>query len=184
MPSHQLRTIVITAVLVGLAVALGFGLAHVPNVELITLVVFVSGHLLGAWIGMMVGVVSMGLFTVLNPMGMPVILLALSQVTAMALIGLFGGGTRTWVRHPPSWARLALCGLMATVFYDLVTNLVMALSLGMLGQLAQVLIAGLTFSVLHMVSNTVIFAAAGSGLIAFRKYFKRMESVDDTFLAS
>jgi len=168
MPSHHLRIIVITAVLVALAVALGFGLAHVPNVELITLVVFISGHLLGARIGMVVGAVSMGLFTVLNPMGMPVIPLALAQVTAMALIGLLGGRTHTWVRRPPSWVRMALCGLAATVFYDLMTNLVMALSLGMLGQLARVLIAGLTFSVLHMISNTIIFAAVGSGLILVR----------------
>jgi hypothetical protein len=168
MPSHHLRTIVIVAVLVAMAVALGFGLAHVPNVELITLVVFISGHLMGIWTGMMVGAVSMGLFTVLNPMGMPVIPLALSQVTAMALIGMLGGATRRWIGWGRVWARMALCGFAATVFYDLVTNLVMALSLGMLGQLAKVLIAGLTFSLLHMISNTVIFAAAGPLVMRLR----------------
>jgi hypothetical protein len=168
MPSHPLRTIVITAVLVALAVALGFGLVHVPNIELITLVVFVSGHLLGGRIGIVVGAVSMGVFTVLNPLGMPVIPLALTQITAMALIGLLGGITGTWVSRPPSWIRLALCGLLVTIFYDLTTNLVMALSLGMIGQLGKVLIAGLTFSMMHMISNTVIFAVTGSCLPTLR----------------
>lgn len=181
MPSQQLRTIVITAVLIALAVALGFGLAHVPNVELITLVVFTSGHLLGARIGLVVGAVSMGLYTVLNPLGMPVVPLALAQVAGMALIGLTGGRTRRWIRRGPSWARLALCGLAVTLFYDLVTNLVMALSLGMIGQLARVLIAGSAFSLLHMISNTVIFAAAGSGLIALREYFEQRDSAQASF---
>lgn len=168
MPTQYLRTIVTAAVLVALAVALGFALIHVPNVELITLMVFSSGHLLGRRIGLLVGAVSMGLFTTLNPLGMPVVPLALTQVTAMALIGLLGGQTRSWVKRAPAWARLALCGLLATMFYDLITNLVMALSLGMIGQLTKVLIAGLSFSLLHMISNTVIFAAAGPCLSIMR----------------
>jgi len=172
MPSRHLRTIVITAVLVALAVALGFGLAHVPNVELITLTVFISGHLLGARIGLVTGAVSMGLFTMLNPMGVPAVPLAVAQVIAMALIGTFGGLIRFWVKRPRAWARLALCGLTVTIFYDVITNLVMALSLGMLGQLARILIAGLTFSLMHMISNTVIFAAAGPGLTALRSRLK------------
>jgi hypothetical protein len=68
---------------------------------------------------------------------------------------------------------MALCGLLAAFFYDLVTNLIMAVSLGLIGQLAKVLIAGLTFSFLHMISNTVIFAAAGSGLPALRRHLAR-----------
>jgi len=184
MPSHRLRTIVVTAVLIALAVALGFGMIHVPNVELITLIVFISGHLLGPRIGLAVGAVAMGLFTTLNPMGMPVLPLALTQVAAMALIGLLGGGTRLWIGRGRSWTRMALCGLLATLFYDLITNLVMAVSLGMIGQLARVLIAGLTFSLLHMISNTVIFAAAGSGLTALRRHLERNGSVNSGFPVS
>ncbi len=172
-PDH-LRTIVVSAVLVALTVALGFALAHVPNVELITLAVFTSGHLLGRKIGMAVGVVSMGLFTALNPMGSPVAPVALAQVTAMALIGALGGQTRSWVQRRPSWLKLALCGLAATLFYDLATNLALALSLGWLPQLRSVLIAGLIFSALHMISNTVIFAAAGSCLPALRANIRRL----------
>jgi len=168
MKQQHLRTIVMSAVLVALTVALGFALAHVPNVELITLMVFTSGHLLGRRIGTAVGVVSMGLFTALNPMGAPVAPVALAQVTSMALIGVLGGQTSSWVKQGPPWFKLSLCGLAATLFYDLATNLALAFSLGWLPKLGSVLIAGLTFSALHMISNTVIFAAAGSCLPALR----------------
>jgi hypothetical protein len=172
MEPHRLRTIVISAVLIALAVALGFGLAHVPNVELITLVVFMSGNLLGRKGGLVVGAISMGLFTTLNPMGAPIVPVALAQVTAMAAVGALGGQTRFWVQQGPSWIKLALCGLVGTLFYDLTTNLALALSLGWLPRLGSILIAGLSFSALHVLSNVVIFAAAGSGLPALRTRFE------------
>jgi len=159
------RDLALCATLVALAVALGFALVHVPNVELVTLVTFLSGYLLGSRQGFFIGLLSMGLFTTFNPMGVPVAPVAMAQVTSMAVIGLVGGIVKGWVKKGLAWAKLALLGLACTFFYDLTTNAAMAVSFGLISKLFSVLAAGLAFSVLHMVSNLLIFAAIGPFLV-------------------
>jgi hypothetical protein len=159
------RDLVLCATFVALAVSLGFALLHVPNVELITLVAFVSGYLLGARRGLIIGLISMGFFTVFNPLGVPAVPVAVSQVGGMAVIGLVGGLTKRWMEKGPAWIKLGVLGLACTFFYDLATNVAMAFTFGMLSRLFAVLIAGLTFSILHMASNLLIFAVAGPFLI-------------------
>jgi hypothetical protein len=45
------------------------------------------------------------------------------------------------------------------------TNTAMALAFGLLSRIASVLIAGVTFSLLHLASNVILFAAADPLLI-------------------
>jgi hypothetical protein len=156
-----IRNLVLCATFVALAVALGFALVQVPNVELISLVVFFSGYSLGSRRGLLVGFLSMGLFTTFNPMGVPVVPVAMAQIGSMAAIGLAGGLFRGWICAKLSWIKLALIGLACTFFYDLCTNVAMAISLGLISKLFSVLAAGLVFSILHMVSNLLIFATVG-----------------------
>jgi hypothetical protein len=51
------------------AVGAGFALAYVPNIELITAIVFAAGVYLGLSWGSVVGAVSMLIFSGVNPMG-------------------------------------------------------------------------------------------------------------------
>ena len=164
-----IRDLAISATFMALAVALGFALVQVPNVELITLVVFSSGCLLGARRGLIIGLCSMGLFTAFNPLGAPVLTVALAQVLCMGFCGWVGGASRNWLDRGLLWVKLALLGLACTIFYDLVTNTAMAISFGLLPKLFSVLIAGLVFSFLHLVSNTLIFALAGPFLIRLQQ---------------
>lgn len=166
------RDLSLCAIFVSLAVALGFALVHMPNVELITLVIFSSGYLMGARRGFFIGLLSMGLFTTFNPMGVPVALVALAQVGGMAAIGLVGGMARGWLAQGLLWAKLTLLGLACTVFYDLITNVAMAISAGLISQLLSVLAAGVAFSVLHMVSNIFIFVTVGPFLTRIRPGLK------------
>ena len=55
---RRTRTIALMAVLVALAWALGLLFMHVPNVELMTFVVFASGYLIGARAGAAIGAAS------------------------------------------------------------------------------------------------------------------------------
>jgi len=156
-----IRELVLCATFVSLAVALGFAFVQVPNVELVSLVIFFSGYFLGPRRGLLIGLLSMGLFTTLNPMGIPMVPVAMAQICSMAVIGLAGGLLRTWISGTISWIRLAITGLACTLFYDLTTTVAMALSLGLISKLLSVLAAGLAFCILHMVSNIVVFAAVG-----------------------
>jgi biotin transporter BioY len=94
---NVIRDFALSATFVALAVALGFSLVHVPNVELVTLVIFMAGYILGSKGGFIVGIISMGLFTTLNPMGAPVLPVALAQVGGMAAIGAVGGAIQPWL---------------------------------------------------------------------------------------
>ena len=106
-------TLAVTAVLIALSVTLGLLLVAVPNVEGVSAVSFFSGAILGAGGGALVGTVSMGLFSILNPLGPAAFPVFLGQVAGMALMGCAGA---LWVRLARSPGRAAL---LAELLLDL-----------------------------------------------------------------
>src|SRR4029077_10737548 len=64
----------------------------IPNFEVLTLVVFCSGVLLGARDGALVGMVTMLIYSLLNPYGAVHPLITVSQVAGEVLAGLAGAG--------------------------------------------------------------------------------------------
>jgi hypothetical protein len=152
------RKIALAGLLSSLAVALGFLLIAVPNVELMTLTVFVSGGLLGVRGGMLVGIVSMLIYSIANPMGAAIPLVTVSQVVGLGIAGAAGAGApvvrRIWKGRIARNVIFAATGLLLTIAYDLLTNLALGLSIG---TVVAVLTAGLLFSVVHFVSNALIF---------------------------
>jgi hypothetical protein len=149
--------------LAALAVAGGFFLAGVPNVEIITLIVFASGWLLGVKRGAAVGVVGMFVFTLANPYGAAVPLLAFAQVACMGLIGACGG---VWSQAAGDGSAvpvaLGLLGALLTLVYDVATNVAIGISFS---QVRPTLIAGLPFAIVHVLANSLIFALAGPYLM-------------------
>ncbi|MGD1049199.1 MAG: hypothetical protein ABR899_10675, partial [Candidatus Krumholzibacteriaceae bacterium] len=69
MPHRRERTIILAALFIALSVALGFLLSEIPNVELMTLTVFVSGVFCGARLGGLVGGLSILFYSLLPPLG-------------------------------------------------------------------------------------------------------------------
>ncbi len=148
-----------------LAVAAGYSLAGVPNVELMTLIVFTSGWLTGAGGGAATGAVAMTVFTMANPYGAAVPLPAVAQISCMALAGGSGG---LWARSErgrrlsPDPISMALMGAGVTLIYDLATNAAIGISFS---QLVPTLAAGVPFALVHILANALIFALAGPYLI-------------------
>ncbi len=157
---------------VALALALGFALAHIPNVELIMLTIFLSGCFLGKFKGMLVGSVAMALFSFFNPLGPAVMPVAGAQVIGMGLVGFGGGVMGKRIGRVRSilakGALLAGGGFFLTFFYDLLTNLAFALAFGLRREWYVVVVGGLTFSLVHMVSNLLIFALVGGAILRRR----------------
>jgi uncharacterized membrane protein len=163
--SFSVRKLSLMGVLVALAIVLKLPILSVPNVEFFTFVIFSSGYLLGALEGLLVGVISMSLYTsVITPYGLPPLPIAFAQVFSMALIG-FAGGLASRLnlvpsdRIPSSFAgfkflTMGLFGLGLTLIYDLFTNLATAY---VVGQFWPVMIAGIPFALLHILSNVSIF---------------------------
>jgi hypothetical protein len=149
-----------------------------PNFEVLTLVVFCSGVLLGARDGALVGTLTELVFSVLNPYGTAHPLVTLSQVTAMALAGVAGGvaALADLTALPPVRRAMVLVpiAIVLTGFFDLLTNL----ATGMVyGQMRVILIGGIPFSLWHVATNILLFAVIGTPLVArFSHYRKRLSS--------
>jgi hypothetical protein len=86
------RVTVRIALFAALSAALGFLLAPVPNVELLTFSIFVGGSLMGARAGVTAALLAAGLYFGLNPYGSSLAfpLLFLAQLIGASIIALLG----------------------------------------------------------------------------------------------
>lgn len=163
----DLTKLVRAAIFTALAVGLGFSLLLVPNVELITVLIFLAGLCLGPAWGMLVGGTAELVYSGLNPLGsglsFPPLLAA--QLLAMILIGGLGGLLRPlfFQRYlsAPRRAALGLTGFLLTALYDFLTTLSYPLSAGFdWPQTVGIFLTGMGFTFLHQVSNAIVFVIA------------------------
>ena len=90
--SFSAKKLALMGVLIALAIALKLPILSVPNVEFFTFIIFSSGYILGILGGMVVGIISMSIYTsVITPYGPPPLPIAFAQILSMALIGFAGG---------------------------------------------------------------------------------------------
>ncbi|UCD37673.1 MAG: hypothetical protein JSW54_12760 [Fidelibacterota bacterium] len=152
------------AMFVALMVGSGWALAMVPNIEFVTALAFTAGATLGPGSGALAGAAGMFLFSATNPIGsglaFPVLLIA--QVVSQAGVGLLGGlfSRTSWhnLHRWPMRTIIALAGLTGTLLYDGLTSISFPLYAGArMGEILTLLVSGLAFTVLHQVSNTMIF---------------------------
>ena len=154
------RKLAWSGVLIALAIVLKLPILSVPNVEFLTFVIFSSGYLLGMMEGMIVGIISMSIYTsIITPYGLPPLPIALAQILSMALIGFAGGlisrmGLLNLFKSIFPYLIMGLLGLALTFTYDLLTNLAVAY---VMGQFIPVMIAAIPFVAIHILSNFVIF---------------------------
>jgi hypothetical protein len=137
----------------------------IPNFEVLTLVVFCAGLLLGARDGMLVGALTMLVFSLLNPYGAVHPLVTLAQVIGECASGL-AGAWFAWAGLPARSARmraavLAGAAIVLTLFFDLVTNLATGV---LFGQVTVTLIGGIPFALWHIASNIGLFVLLGTPL--------------------
>lgn len=163
--SFSARKLSLMGILVALAIVLKLPILTLPNVEFFTFVIFSAGYLLGMTEGLLVGMISMSLYTsTITPYGLPPLPIAFAQVVSMALIGLAGGLAFSlhlvrFDKKAPSltgfrFLTMGLFGLGLTLIYDLFTNLATAY---VMGQFLPVMIAAVPFASIHILSNIAIF---------------------------
>ena len=167
-----MRNVVRSAVLIAFSVACGYAklilFPYLFFVELFTMAVFLSGALVGSAWGAWVGAAARLVFSVANPLGPPHPWILLAQVAGGAAVGALGGAAGRWYLLPPGRSpvaggrRTALllgCGLLATLAYDLLTNLAQGF---VFGSIPAALVLGALPSAQHLGSNLVIFAIVGN----------------------
>ncbi len=145
----------------------------IPNFEVLTLVVFASGVLLGARDGIMVGAVTMAIYSLLNPYGAAHPLVMLAQISGEGLAGAAGGiAARLGLGRAklrPRAAVLVALGIGLTAVFDLLTNIATGV---LFGQMRATLIGGIPFALWHMGTNAGLFGAIGTPLVGVLETYR------------
>ena len=172
----ELENLVRASIFCAMAIAMGYSLMMVPNIELITVTIFLSGVTLNLKWGAMVGLVAMAIYSGLNPLGSGLSFppLFFAQIIGMSLCGIIGGILKPFFFVKKfSFLKLFLLGLagfLVTFLYDVLTLVSYPLfsGLGFPGIIAS-LIKGLGFTLLHEISNIFIFLITVPRVVQFLK---------------
>lgn len=169
-----------------LAVVFGYMLAYIPNIEIFTLTIFLSGFILGnrwktCWLGMVVGLFSSIIFTFFNPLGISPPLLYLYQAVHYSFTGLSGGLVRQFLNGKKYFKPeedvyrfqvillLAFVGGIITFIYDILSTFFGAIlfsqSTNLFTNFLTTYISGILFSTIHLIGNVLGFIFILPGLI-------------------
>lgn len=169
--------------LAGLFVALALGIdlltAALPNIELLSLTIFLGGAATGPLVGCFIGVAAELIHSFLNPLGPAFPLVFAGQLLGMGVVGWAGGtfGPRVArLGRVASIAALAGLGFILTVFFDLITNLALGVHLG---PVLPTLAGGILFAIAHIVSNTLVYAMLGLGGLRVLRELGLVEGKED-----
>jgi hypothetical protein len=168
----DLSKLVRASVFAAVSVGLGFSLLMIPNVEFISIVVFISGVTLGIGWGIVVGGTAEFIFSTLNPFGSGLLFppLLLGQVLGMITIGAAGGLLRPLFFRKTFSVKIifiaGVFGFILTFIFDSLTTLSYPLSAGYdWPQTLALYLSGLAFTLLHQISNAIIFSVGIPGIM-------------------
>lgn len=156
---YRLRRVAAAGLLAALAIALNFPLLGVPNLEVFSLCMFISGLFLGFWGGLVVPLVAGLIFVMFNPNGSPsLITVVIAQLIGFILFGIAGAlFGKSILKNKNRIIGITFCAAIGVVFtflYDALTNIAFALTIG---PFWPTLASGIAFSLWHIVSNGIIF---------------------------
>ena len=138
-----------------------------PNIEFTSLICFLTGFLFGPLFGVLIGALTMFINGFLSPWGFAGIIMPF-QILGMTLIGFTGGvyskslgknSSGRWILN----LEVAFLAAFLTLAYDIITNVGYAVLFDI--DIIFVLITGAWFTVVHVVSNTVLFGTVFFGLV-------------------
>ena len=160
----ELNNWVKAAIFAATAIGLGFMFMLVPNIEFISVTIFLSGITLGARFGLIIGSTAMMIYSILNPMGSGLIYLPLlvGQTLGMSVIGLLGAFFRKVTKYFPEKLIVifsGIAGFICSLWYDGMTTIAYPISAGYgWNETLAYAVSGLLFTFLHIISNTLIFS--------------------------
>jgi len=161
--NSRIQNITYSGIFIALILGLGYGLAFIPNIELITTTIFISGVLMGIKKGIIIGLISEFLFSALNPMGSGLLFppMLICQVIAMSLVGFVGGLFHYKFYNNLNALSLVLIGVtgfVLTLIYDIFVSIAFPISAGFtIKETIGAVITGIGFSTIHLVVNTIMF---------------------------
>ena len=151
-PDSKLRGYVFTALFAGTAIATGYILMSIPNVEAITAILFIAGFTLGISKGIIAAIITALIYFGFNPQGgfFPPLLIA--QILGLCIAPVAGAlFFRISRNRKLRLLVLAIMAILSTLGYDILTNLAFPLAAGFdLRGIFATLIAAVPFTVIHV----------------------------------
>ena len=145
-----------------LALVGNYALVAIPNLELGSTVLFVEAYIFGAQMAIWSTLIMSLLFGLINPWGGFIPQIWVSQIIGWFYIVSIGSimgrrGTNGKQLEPRKW-ELATTGAFVTFIFEQITNLGYSATFGVPFFIAVT--AAIPFTLLHIVSNAVIFSQA------------------------
>lgn len=159
---RRTRYVSITAIMTALALIGLYAFVAIPNIELGTVVFFVTAMVFGLEMGLGCMFIAAFLYGLLNPWGGLIPQIWICQVLGWLVIVIVGslvgqpGPKSKTLQHSKSG--FFILGAFLTIYFDALTNLGYSLATGV--PYAAALILGLPFMIVHVVSNAVLFGVA------------------------
>ncbi|MFX1240120.1 MAG: ECF transporter S component [Promethearchaeota archaeon] len=169
--------IALISTFIALAIVLGYLLVQIPNIELFTLTIFLSGFILGKRDGVIVGFLSSFIFCFFNPFGASPLPLLAFQLGYYSLIGLSGAIISSLfikkriINFDDDMYKfsvmviLGFIGAFMTLNFQVISTLIDVLTYGTINQFIARFLTGAIFTIVHIVGNTLGFIFILPGLI-------------------
>ena len=157
---NQTKKISVVVMMTAACIGSNYAMLGVLNVKFMDVLVFITGLAFGSSMGMSVGLLSWAIYGLINPYGvvLPILVATATMESVYGLVGgLLGRQEGKIIHSNPIVAGIqyAIVGLVLTLTYDLVTNVVFAVVFGI--NLSIALIGGIPFTLVHAISNVGLF---------------------------
>ncbi len=138
-------------------------------------IIFIAGYKFGAKTGAGIGVLTWLIYGIINPYGfsLPIFIATLTGESLFGIVGGILGRIRSQInnRSTAESLKFAIIGFLITFVYDQYTNIVFGFVAGI--PISVALISGIPFSIIHELSNAIIFfVGASPSIYAIDRLFK------------
>ncbi|MEM2725805.1 MAG: hypothetical protein QW546_01820 [Candidatus Bathyarchaeia archaeon] len=179
LPSLSTKNLSLIIMITAINLASNYAMLWIPNVKFMDLFVFISGYVMGAVPGAIVGILTWLIYGTLNPRGFNLPTLAATCV-GESLYGIVGGLSAKFglgselssmnTNDDKIWLvnlKFGIIGFLLTFIYDLFTNIVTGIVFGI--PLIAVILQGIAFALAHEISNFFFFFFGFSSLVTLIK---------------
>lgn len=161
--------------IVAFCIGSNYALISIPNFKFMDFLIFISGFVFGSLVGASIGILVWLVYGVLNPYGfVPQIWLA--TMFSESVYGFAGGIISKWITPTNiTGNRIGLSflfgatGFFSTFLYDLITNVVFALTFDI--PIFIAIITSVPFTINHELGNTALFGVCSIPLITALEKF-------------
>ena len=166
------------ATFTALSIVLGYAMAYIPNIEVFTLMIFLSGFIMSKKEGAIIGLLSASIFTFFNPFGPSPPPLFIYQLVHYSLTGISGGLAKNFMLNRKFFKPkedlyvyqvmviFGVIGGILTFLFDILSTLFGGFTVSTsIDYFIASYLFGIVFTTVHLIGNILVFIFLLPGLI-------------------